>query len=95
MLRTLIDDLRGTPDLDPTELLQMCQEIVDDFTEKLEPGRSIDTSADWIVGEFENASDLLTLMQFEDTPKASQTVLSILTQLSDNLSWAGTQAADQ
>lgn len=95
VLRTLIDDLRDTPDLDPTELLQMCQEIVDDFTEKLEPGRSIDTSADWIVGEFENASDLLTLMQFEDTPKASQTVLSILTQLSDNLSWAGTQAADQ
>ncbi|WP_424941530.1 dynamin family protein [Aliiroseovarius sp. S253] len=93
-LRALISDLRENPDLDPTELLRLCQELVDAFAERLEPGRSIDASADWIVGEFENASDLLTLMQFEDTPKASETVLNILTQLSDNLSWAGTQAED-
>ena len=90
-LRALLSDLRDTQDLEITDLLQRCQELVDDFTENLEPGRSIDSSAEWIVGEFENASDLLTLMQFEDTPHATETVLKVMTQLSDNLSWAGTQ----
>lgn len=94
-LRSLIAELRDNPDLDPTDLLRLCQERVDDFTQKLEPGRSIDANADWIVGEFENASDLLTLMQFEDTPNASEAVLNILKQLSDNLSWAGTRAAEE
>nr|WP_203565002.1 dynamin family protein [Aliiroseovarius sp. PrR006] len=93
-LRALLTDLRDTPDLEITDLLQRCQELVDDFIEQLEPGRSIDSSAEWVVGEFENASDLLTLMQFEDTPHATETVLNIMTQLSDNLSWAGTQAKD-
>ncbi|WP_298562360.1 dynamin family protein [uncultured Aliiroseovarius sp.] len=93
-LRDLLTDLRDTPDLEVTDLLQRCQELVDDFTEQLEPGQSITPSAEWIVGEFENASDLLTLMQFEDTPHAAETVLNIMTQLSDNLSWAGTQPKD-
>jgi len=93
-LRDLLTDLRDTPDLEVTDLLQRCQELVDDFTEQLEPGHSITPSAEWIVGEFENASDLLTLMQFEDTPHAAETVLNIMTQLSDNLSWAGTQRED-
>jgi hypothetical protein len=92
-LRSLIAELHDNPDLDPTDLLRLCQERVDDFTEKLKPGRNIDASADWVVGEFENASDLLTLMQFEDTPNASEAVLNVLKQLSDNLSWAGTRAA--
>lgn len=91
-IRALTAELRDTPDIEPTELLRLCQERVDDFTQKLEPGSSIDASADWIVGEFENAADLLTLMQFEDTPNASETALNILTQLTDNLSWSGTQA---
>ncbi|SPF79226.1 hypothetical protein ALP8811_03164 [Aliiroseovarius pelagivivens] len=94
-MRALLFELRETPDLEPAELLSRCQELVEEFTEKLEPGRNIDSSADWIVGEFENASDLLTLMQYEDTPQATKTVLNVLTQLSDNLSWAGTQSSDR
>lgn len=93
-LRDLQAQLREEPELEATELLRVCQEMVDEFTNKLEPGKNIDASADWIVGEFENASDLLTLMQFEDTPNASEAVLNVLAQLSDNLSWAGTLKAD-
>jgi hypothetical protein len=92
-LRALLTELRNTPDLNITDLLQRCQELVDDFTENLESDR-IDPAADWVVGEFENASDLLTLMQFEDTPHATETVLNVMTQLSDNLSWAGTRPKD-
>lgn len=93
-LRALLTELRDTPDLEITDLLQRCQELVDEFTEQLESDHDIDPSAEWIVGEFENASDLLTLMQFEDTPHATETVLKVMTQLSDNLSWAGTQPKD-
>lgn len=93
-LRDLKARIREEPELEATELLRACQEVVDEFTMKLEPGKNIDASAGWIVGEFENASDLLTLMQFEETPNLSEAVLNVLAQLSDNLSWSGTQKTD-
>ena len=71
-----------------------CQEIVEDFAERLEQGGEIDPEADWIPAEFEKATDLLLLLQFESGDAPLKDAISILAQLGDNLAWAGSTVAE-
>ena len=57
-------------------------------------GGEIAPEADWIPGEFEKATDLLLLLQFESGDAPFKDAVSILAQLSDNLAWAGSTVAD-
>ncbi len=93
-IASIYDDLRDTSDMEPAAFLQNCQEIVEDFAERLESGAEIDPTADWIPAEFEKATDLLLLLQFESGDAPLKDAVSILAQLSDNLAWAGSTVAD-
>lgn len=93
-IASIYDDLRDQPDMEPATFLQNCQEVVEDFAERLGSGDEIDPNADWIPGEFEKATDLLLLLQFESGEGPLKDAISILAQLSDNLAWAGTTVAD-
>lgn len=88
-IASIYEDLRESSDIEPAAFLQSCQEIVEDFAERLEQGGEIDPDADWIPGEFEKATDLLLLLQFESGDAPLRDAISILAQLSDNLAWAG------
>ncbi|WP_171173223.1 dynamin family protein [Ruegeria sp. HKCCD8929] len=90
----IYDDLRATSDIDPATFLQSCQEIVEEFAERLENGSEIDPAADWIPAEFEKATDLLLLLQFETGNAPLRDAVSILAQLSDNLAWAGSSVVE-
>ncbi|WP_420583991.1 dynamin family protein [Ruegeria sp.] len=90
-IASIYEDLRESSDLEPAAFLNACQEIVEDFAERLEQGDEIDPSADWIPGEFEKATDLLLLLQFESGNAPLKDAISILAQLSDNLAWAGSR----
>ncbi|CUH46860.1 dynamin family protein [Ruegeria atlantica] len=90
-IASIYDDLRETSDIEPAAFLNSCQEIVEDFAERLEQGGEIATEADWIPGEFEKATDLLLLLQFESGDAPLKDAISILAQLSDNLAWAGSR----
>ena len=79
--------------MEPTTFLHSCQEIVEEFAERLETGNEIDPEADWIPAEFEKATDLLLLLQFESGDAPLKDAVSILAQLSDNLAWAGSTVA--
>ncbi|MGV6805104.1 MAG: dynamin family protein [Ruegeria sp.] len=92
-IASIYEDLRESADIEPAAFLQSCQEIVEDFAERLESGSEIDPEADWIPGEFEKATDLLLLLQFETGDAPLQDAISILAQLSDNLAWAGSTIA--
>ncbi|KUJ73175.1 hypothetical protein AVO45_15650 [Ruegeria marisrubri] len=89
----IYDDLKESSDIPPADFLRSCQEIVEDFAERLENGAEIDPAADWIPREFEKATDLLLLLQFESGDAPLRDAVSILTQLGDSLAWAGTLAA--
>lgn len=88
-IASIYEDLRENADMEPATFLQSCQEIVEDFAERLEQGGEIDPEADWIPAEFEKATDLLLLLQFESGDAPLKDAISILAQLSDNLAWAG------
>ncbi len=88
-IASIYEDLRENSDMEPATFLQSCQEIVEDFAERLEQGGEIDPEADWIPAEFEKATDLLLLLQFESGDAPLKDAISILAQLSDNLAWAG------
>ncbi|MEO1109772.1 MAG: dynamin family protein [Pseudomonadota bacterium] len=88
-IASIYEDLRENVDMEPATFLQSCQEIVEDFAERLEQGGEIDPEADWIPAEFEKATDLLLLLQFESGNAPLKDAISILAQLSDNLAWAG------
>lgn len=92
-IASIYDDLRESSNIEPAAFLQSCQEIVEDFAERLEQGGEIDPDADWIPAEFEKATDLLLLLQFESGDAPLQDAISILAQLSDNLAWAGSTVA--
>lgn len=88
-IASIYEDLRESADIEPAAFLQSCQEIVEDFAERLDQGGEIDPEADWIPAEFEKATDLLLLLQFESGNAPLKDAISILAQLSDNLAWAG------
>ncbi|WP_281995084.1 dynamin family protein [Ruegeria faecimaris] len=90
-IASIYEDLRETSNMEPAAFLQSCQEIVEDFAERLENDDEIDPTADWIPGEFEKATDLLLLLQFESGVAPLKDAISILAQLSDNLAWAGSR----
>ncbi|WP_170377091.1 dynamin family protein [Ruegeria atlantica] len=90
-IASIYEDLRESSDIKPSAFLHSCQEIVEDFAERLEQGGEIDPTADWIPGEFEKATDLLLLLQFESGDAPLKDAISILAQLSDNLAWAGSR----
>ncbi|MES0825127.1 dynamin family protein [Ruegeria sp. SCP11] len=90
-IASIYADLRESSDIEPSAFLHSCQEIVEDFAERLEQGGEIDPAADWIPGEFEKATDLLLLLQFESGDAPLKDAISILAQLSDNLAWAGSR----
>ncbi|MFY2825499.1 dynamin family protein [Ruegeria sp. MALMAid1280] len=90
-IASIYEDLRESSDIEPSAFLHSCQEIVEDFAERLEQGGEIDPKADWIPGEFEKATDLLLLLQFESGHAPLKDAISILAQLSDNLAWAGSR----
>ena len=92
-IASIYEDLRETSDIEPAAFLQSCQEIVEDFAERLEQGGEIDPDADWIPAEFEKATDLLLLLQFESGDTPLKDAISILAQLGDNLAWAGSTVA--
>jgi len=92
-ITSIYEDLRESSKIEPAEFLQSCQEIVEDFAERLEQGDEINPDADWIPGEFEKATDLLLLLQFESGDAPLKDAISILAQLSDNLAWAGSTVA--
>lgn len=92
-IASIYEDLRESSDMEPAAFLQSCQEIVEDFAERLDSGNEIDPDADWIPGEFEKATDLLLLLQFESGEAPLKDAISILAQLSDNLAWAGSTVA--
>ncbi len=94
-IASIYEDLRESSDIEPAAFLQSCQEIVEDFAERLEKGGEIDPDADWIPGEFEKATDLLLLLQFESGDAPLRDAISILAQLSDNLAWAGSTVATE
>ncbi|WP_170326528.1 dynamin family protein [Ruegeria arenilitoris] len=90
-IASIYADLRESSNIEPSAFLHSCQEIVEDFAERLEQGGEIDPKADWIPGEFEKATDLLLLLQFESGDAPLKDAISILAQLSDNLAWAGSR----
>ncbi len=92
-IASIYNDLRESSDIEPAAFLQSCQEIVEDFAERLESGSEIDPEADWIPAEFEKATDLLLLLQFESGDAPLKDAVSILAQLGDNLAWAGSSLA--
>ncbi|NOD34324.1 MULTISPECIES: dynamin family protein [unclassified Ruegeria] len=92
-IASIYEDLRESSDIEPVSFLQSCQEIVEDFAERLEQGGEIDPDADWIPAEFEKATDLLLLLQFESGDAPLKDAISILVQLGDNLAWAGSTVA--
>lgn len=92
-IASIYEDLRETSDIEPAAFLHSCQEIVEDFAERLEQGGEIDPEVDWIPAEFEKATDLLLLLQFESGDAPLKDAISILTQLGDNLAWAGSTVA--
>ncbi|NVO56402.1 dynamin family protein [Rhodobacteraceae bacterium B1Z28] len=92
-ITSIYEDLRESADIEPAAFLQSCQEIVEDFAERLEQGGEIDPDADWIPAEFEKATDLLLLLQFECGDAPLRDAISILAQLGDNLAWAGSTVA--
>lgn len=92
-IASIYEDLRDRSDIDPAAFLESCREIVEDFAERLEDGSEIDPEADWIPAEFEKATDLLLLLQFESGDAPLKDAVNILLQLSDNLAWAGSSVA--
>lgn len=92
-IASIYEDLRDSSDIDPGTFLESCREIVEDFAERLDSGSEIDPEADWIPAEFEKATDLLLLLQFETGEARLKDAVSILAQLSDNLAWAGSKVA--
>ncbi len=92
-IASIYNDLRESSEIEPAAFLQSCQEIVEDFAERLDSGAEIDPEAGWIPAEFEKATDLLLLLQFESGDAPLKDAISILAQLSDNLAWAGSTVA--
>ena len=92
-ITSIYEDLRESSSIEPAAFLQSCQDIVEDFAERLEQGDEIDPEADWIPGEFEKATDLLLLLQFESGDAPLKDAISILAQLGDNLAWAGSKVS--
>lgn len=88
----IYDELRETTDMTAAVFLQNCQEVVEEFAERLETGEGLIPSAEWVPVEFEKAADLLLLLQYESGIDSLRDAVSILSQLGDNLAWAGSSA---
>jgi len=83
----------NTDDFDATSFIQSCQEVVEEFTERLTDEALPAVASEWVPDEFERANDLLLLLQFETGEGPLHDAVSILAQLGDTLAWAGSKPA--
>lgn len=90
----IYEEVREETDMKPSVFLQNCQEVVEEFSERLEDGDGLAPSAEWVPAEFEKAADLLLLLQYENGADVLRDAVSILAQLGDNLAWAGSTPMD-
>ncbi|WP_120499703.1 dynamin family protein [Roseovarius sp. EL26] len=90
----IYEELRETTDMTPAIFLQNCQEVVEEFAERLETEGGLVHSSVWVPAEFEKAADLLLLLQYESGSDVLRDAVSILSQLGDNLAWAGSTSTD-
>lgn len=86
-------DLRAARITSDTDFVLACHQAVADFLPQLEEAQPLPDGADWLISDFEQAQDLLVLMQYESGDATAQTAAHLLVQLSDTLAWAATQDA--
>ncbi|SLN25385.1 Dynamin family protein [Roseovarius albus] len=90
----IYEEVREATEMKPSAFLQNCQEIVEEFSDRLEDSEGLSPSAEWVPAEFEKAADLLLLLQYENGTDVLRDAVSILAQLGDNLAWAGSTPMD-
>ncbi len=76
-----------------SDFVQACQLAVAAFLPKLDGVPSLQAGADWLIADFEQAQDLLVLMQYESGDATAHTAARLLVQLSEALSGAVTPDA--
>ncbi len=86
-------DLRGDHFASDTDFVQACHQMVADFLPRLDGELTLPKGADWLIADFEQAQDLLVLMQYESGDATAHTAAHLLVQLTDALSWAATLEA--
>ncbi|MCX8508475.1 MAG: hypothetical protein ORN49_06295, partial [Rhodobacteraceae bacterium] len=70
------------------DFLAACLELVTDFTGHLVADTNGFMLPDWLRADFEQAHDLLVLMQYEEDDRVSHTAAHLMVQLTEALSWA-------
>lgn len=86
-------DLQGEKFASDTDFVQACHQMVADFLSRLGGELTLPKGADWLIADFEQAQDLLVLMQYESGDATAQTAAYLLVQLTDALSWGATLEA--
>ncbi|WP_039018367.1 dynamin family protein [Halocynthiibacter namhaensis] len=92
-LTQICEDTREADDWDSTAFLQSCQEVIEDFSDRLISEILPGQQSEWVVEEFEKATDILLLLQFETGEYPLQDAVDILAQLGDTLAWSGSHVA--
>lgn len=83
-------DLRGDRFASDADFVQACHQMVADFLPRLGGELALPNGADWLIADFEQAQDLLVLMQYESGDTTAHTAAYLLVQLTDALSWGAT-----
>ena len=86
-------DLRGDRFTSDTDFVLACHQMVADFLPTLGGEPILPKGADWLIADFEQAQDLLVLMQYESGDATAHTAAHLLVQLTDALSWGATLEA--
>jgi energy-coupling factor transporter ATP-binding protein EcfA2 len=92
-ITALITQIEGADEVDSGTFLQSCCDIVMDVSNAIgEPG-VLDGEANWLQSQFQDALDLLILLQIETGDEAVEDASTVLLQLARDVSWLSTRAA--
>lgn len=86
-------DVRGDRFESDTEFVHACHQMVADFLPRLGGDLTLPQGTDWLIADFEQAQDLLVLMQYESGDATAHAAAYLLVQLTESLSWAATLEA--
>ena len=92
-ITALITQIEGADEVDSSTFLQSCCDIVMDVSNAISEPGVLDGEANWLQSQFQDALDLLILLQIETGDEAVEDASTVLLQLARDVSWLSSRAA--
>ncbi|MEO8529812.1 MAG: hypothetical protein ABI459_01200 [Deltaproteobacteria bacterium] len=92
-ISALLTQVEAADEVDETMFLQSCCDIVMDVTNAVSERGALDTDTNWLQSQFQDALDLLILLQIESGDEAVDDATTVLLQLGRDIAYIANKPA--